>query len=164
MNFIYDGKTVKSRRLKEWDFYQILFGDYVLQFTMGHVSYAAQVSVTLFNIKNGFRATVCRTKLGSGKLRKKMPNSPEKPSVLQWFDSQVKAQFEVTPRYRRLTLSQFCKNDVRAEIDVTLTNSSFSKEKMVIATPFQEGEWYLNCKENCSSPTDIAVSTVSNWK
>lgn len=41
MNFIYDGKTVKSRRLKEWDFYQILFGDYVLQFTMGHVSYAA---------------------------------------------------------------------------------------------------------------------------
>lgn len=149
MNFIYDGKTVKSRRLKEWDFYQILFGDYVLQFTMGHVSYAAQVSVTLFNIKNGFRATVCRTKLGSGKLRKKMPNSPEKPSVLQWFDSQVKAQFEVTPRYRRLTLSQFCKNDVRAEIDVTLTNSSFSKEKMVIATPFQEGEWYLNCKENC---------------
>lgn len=24
MNFIYDGKTVKSRRLKEWDFYQIL--------------------------------------------------------------------------------------------------------------------------------------------
>ncbi len=150
MNFVYDKKAAKSRNLKEWDFYQIYFEDYVLQITMGHVSYCAQLSANLFNIKTGEKRSFSKILLNARKMRRKMEADPEKPNLLQWFDKNVKMQFEVTPRYRRLTLTQLKKNDIRTEIDVTLTNASFDKEKMVIATPFDNPkQWYLNYKENC---------------
>ena len=151
MNFVYDKKVAaKFRRLKEWDFYQICFGDYVLQLTMGHVSYCAQLSANLLNLKTGERRSFSKLLLNARKLKRKMGDNPEKTNVLQWFDKNVKMQFEVTPRYRRLTLSEIKKNDIRTEIDVTLTNAAFTKEKTVIAIPYENPKfWYLNYKENC---------------
>ncbi|MEG2054669.1 MAG: DUF2804 family protein, partial [Oscillospiraceae bacterium] len=51
----YDRKAIKAAfwRLKEWDFYQVSDGEKCLQFTIGHSSYAGQVTVMLFNFKTG---------------------------------------------------------------------------------------------------------------
>lgn len=150
MNFVYDKKAAKSTRLKEWDFYQIQCGDIVLQLTIGHISYLGQISANLFDIKTGERHSFSKLIFNVAKLKKRMSATPEKPNLLQWFGKNVKMQFEVTSRYRRLTLTQLKGNDIRTEVDVTLTNASFNKEKMVIAVPFEDARmWYLNYKENC---------------
>lgn len=150
MNFVYDKKAARSGRLKEWDFYQILCGNVVLQLTVGHISWAGQISANLFDLQTGKRCTFSKTMFRTRKLRKQMSDNPEKPSVFQWFGKRVKMQIEVSSRYRRITISEWAKNAVRTEIDVTLTNARFDKEKMVIAIPFDEPKnWYLNYKENC---------------
>lgn len=150
MNFVYDKKAAKCSALKEWDFYQILCGDYVLQMTMGHVSYCGQLSANLFNIRTGQRRSFSKMVFNTDKLHRKMGTNPEQPNLLQWFDKRTKMQFETTPRYRRLTLSSVKGNDICAEVDVVLTNASPKKDKMVIATPFEKPNfWYLNYKENC---------------
>lgn len=168
MNFIYDNRTIRTLRLKEWDFYQINCGDFVVQIVIGNVSYAAQVSATVLNLKTGQRKSLSKLTFNTRKIKKAMPSNPEKPCVLQWFDPEIKAQFEVANGYRRLTLSQWDKTRVRAEIDVTLTNAAFSKEKMVIATPMEKG-WYLNYKENCFVANgycrieDVEVNVVNGF-
>ncbi len=52
---VYDRSAVKAPpwRLKEWDFYQISNRNLCLQFTIGHASYAGQVSVMLFDFIKG---------------------------------------------------------------------------------------------------------------
>lgn len=151
MNFVYDKKEVSSRALKEWDFYQIICGDKVLQMTIGHISWCAQLSANIFDIKTGQRRSVSQTLLNTRRVKKSLAVNPEKPNVVQWFGKKMKIRFETTPRYRRLTLTQHVgKSQIVAEIDVTLTNCSANKDKMVIATPFENPkQWYLNYKENC---------------
>ena len=109
MNFIYDNRAIRTLRLKEWDFYQINCGDFVVQIVIGNVSYAAQVSATVLNLKTGQRKSLSKLTFNTRKIKKAMPSNPEKPCVLQWFDPEIKAQFEVANGYRRLTLSQWDK-------------------------------------------------------
>ena len=57
MMFFYNRENVTHRpfSLKEWNFYQIQRAPWVLQLTLGHVSYMTSVSVNLFNIETGQR-------------------------------------------------------------------------------------------------------------
>lgn len=57
MNFAYNRLCAKlgPMPLKEWNFYQFQCGDYVLQMTLGHLSYIGQMAVTLMNIRTGKR-------------------------------------------------------------------------------------------------------------
>lgn len=150
MNFVFDKKDVKSRRLKEWDFYQIQCGNTIVQLVIGHISWIGQLSANLIDLSTGEKHSFSKVFFKTRKLKKKMSVNPEKPNMLQWFSPDVKMQFEVTQRYRRLTFSLFRDKDIRAEVDITLTNASFDKEKAVLAVPFAEEKfWYLNYKENC---------------
>ncbi len=151
MNFDYDKKLVKSRRLKEWDFYQIHFdGRYVLQLTLGHVSYATQACATIIDLATGDKHQICKIAPAKLSFKRNMPTNPETAHILQYFSRNLHVQFELTDKFRRLS---FTCNDlvgVRAEINLMLTNVNKAKDKMVIATPFDKPkQWYLNYKENC---------------
>lgn len=152
MNFTYNkkGQKLPTLGLKEWDFYQIVCGRKVLQMTIGHVSYLSQISAYIFDLDTGKRAGLSKVLVGSRRIKKQLSHNPELPSKTQYFSNKLKIQFEVTDKKRRLTLSKMDKYGVFAEIDVTLTNLSDEKDKMVIATPFDKPkQWYLNYKENC---------------
>lgn len=152
MKFVYNkkGQKLPSLALKEWDFYQIVCGRKVVQLTIGHISYFSQLSAIIIDLDTGARAEVSKLLLGSRKIKKQLAVNPELPSKAQYFGKNLKMQFEVTDKIRRLTLSKSDKFGIFAEIDVTLTNLSPDKDKMVIATPFEdEKQWYLNYKENC---------------
>ena len=152
MNFVYNrkGQHLPPLSLKEWDFYQIVCGNTVVQLTIGHISYFSQVSAHIFDLQTGERASVSKLILGSRKIRKQLAANPEIPHKVQYFGGKLKMQFEVFDKRRRLTLSQADKFGTFAEIDITLTNMSAEKDKMVIATPFTKPkQWYLNYKENC---------------
>ena len=152
MNFVYDKKAVKrSFRLKEWDFYQIHFDDrYVLQLTLGHVSYAMQIAATLLDLETGDRRSVGKLAAVKPSFKRNMPLSPEETHVLQYFSNNIHVQFDVRDKFRHLCYTQTDAHGVKAEIDLTLTNVGRDKDKMVIATPFSKsGQFYLNYKENC---------------
>ncbi len=57
MRYQYNREFVKGfpLKLKEWNFYQIQMEPYVLQLTLGHVSYMCSVNATLFHIRTGQR-------------------------------------------------------------------------------------------------------------
>lgn len=150
--FEYDAKRVKSLfGLKEWDFYQISNERYVMQLTIGHVSYMASVSATLFDLTTGERRT-------SGIMRPlpfrsmRMPRDGEQPHQLSYKRKRLSARFSVSDCRRELS---FKSDD--ADIKIALENCSPEKDKMVIATPFSKPrQFYLNYKENCYKVSGIA--------
>jgi len=144
MVFGYDRERIRAGpfALKEWDFYQIAAGEYVLQLTIGHVSYMASFSATLFHITNGERAAFSRMRpLPLRSMR--MPVTPEEPGVLSAEGRDFSMRFETAAGSRHLVL-----HGRGAEADVTLVNDP-DDDKMAIATPFTNPrQFYLNCKEN----------------
>ena len=153
MNFIYDKKTAKlpPLKLKEWDFYQVHFDDhYAFQLTFGHVSYAAQISAALINLKTGQKREVGKMMTCSRAFTAGMPTNPEVPNKIVYDDKNFHVSLDTTDKYRMLCMTVTDDNGVKAEITLNLSNVSKSKEKMVIATPFvKPRRWYLNYKENC---------------
>lgn len=149
MLFRYDRDRIRARpfALKEWDFYQISQGDWILQMTIGHVSYAASISAALFNIRTGQRRGFSRLK--PLPLRSMgMPLNPETPHVLGAGGRDFSARYEVDGKTRRLVMSAEGKKE-KADIALTLANNP-GNEKMVILTPFpgKANQFYLNYKEN----------------
>ena len=152
MNFVYDKKFAKpSSRLKEWDFYQIHFDErYVLQLTLGHVSYAMQISAVILDLETGTRRAINKVAPAKRSFKRKMPTNPEVAHALQYFSKNIHVQFETTDKYRHLSFTATDSKGIKAEINLMLTNVIKSKDKMVIATPFaKRRQWYLNYKENC---------------
>ncbi len=133
--------------LKEWDFYQIVSGDTVLQLTIGHVSYVASFSVMLFNIQTGEKRSFTRMKplplrtIG-------MPRNPEQPNALEVKGKDYHMRFGTSANERRLVVQAQDKKLGKIDIDLVLNNDQ-ENEKLVIATPFYKiNQFYLNYKEN----------------
>ncbi len=149
MVFEYDSKRIHARpfALKEWDFYQICAGEYILQLTFGHVSYVANFAATLFSVKTGQTRVVSRMKaLPLRSLR--MPKSPEDSGVLHAQGKDYEMRFTMDDRTRHLVFTARDKAAGSADIDITLSKDA-GNDKMVIATPFAKpNQFYLNCKEN----------------
>ena len=133
--------------LKEWDFYQIVSGDYVLQLTIGHVSYVASFSVMLFNVQTGEKRSFTRMKpLPMRTIGK--PRNPEKPNALDVKGKDYTMRFDTSANERRLVVQAQDKKLGRIDIDLILNNDQ-ENEKLVIATPFyKRNQFYLNYKEN----------------
>ena len=149
MMFEYDPKRIHARpfALKEWDFYQICAGEYILQLTYGHVSYVANFAITLFSVKTGETRVVSRMK--PFPLRSlHMPKSPEDPGVLYAQGKDYEMRFEMDDTRRHLVFAAQDKTVGSVDIDITL-DKDVDNDKMVIATPFvKPNQFYLNCKEN----------------
>jgi hypothetical protein len=149
MMFEYDRNKVGAGpfSLKEWDFYQIMSGDSVLQLTIGHVSYVASFSVMLFNVRTGEKKSFTRMKLFPMRSMP-MPPDPEKPSVLSVKGKDYEMRFETRENERVLSMRATDRSIGKIDIDLVIKNDP-DNEKMVIATPFfKKKQFYLNCKEN----------------
>ena len=147
MNFIYNRDKVKSfpLKLKEWNFYQFSNGEYVLQLTIGHVSYMCSVSVNLINIKTGLRKEISAMKPF---FIPKLDLNPEEDSLIEYKEKDFEMIFKVDNDKRILTFKG--SNKIYEDIDVYLEiENDKNNEKMVIATPFKKKkQFYLNYKEN----------------
>jgi MFS family permease len=141
----FNRKQVKTRlRLKEWDFYQVQNEVYVLQMTIGHVSYVGSASLMLFRL-DGTHKTVAEQLLILPLNSLKMPVSPESGDVTYHCKD-----FEIAFRHEgsssRLTARSLSpKYDF--EVDFTLSGFPAGQDAMVICTPFYEtNEFYYNYK------------------
>lgn len=153
MNFVDNSDSVRIpyARLREWDFYQIVFDDrYVLQLIMSHVGAVASVGAGLLDTVTG-DYYYCGDRSTSLRFFDRPPSkNPEAPGMVHFFSKELHVQFETTDKYRRLCFTCVDKLGVVAEITVLLTNVNKSKEKLIVATPFKNSsQWYLNYKETC---------------
>lgn len=147
MNFIYNRENVKSfpLKLKEWNFYQFIKDKYVLQLTIGHVSYMCNIAVTLINIEEDERKSFSIMKPF---LIPKLDNNPEERSVIEYKDKNNYIIFETNENKRILIFKGKNKQYENIEVNIEIDND-FNNEKMVIATPFKnKKKFYLNYKEN----------------
>lgn len=147
MNFIYNKDVAKKfpLKLKEWNFYQIGIDDYVVQLTIGHVSYMTSVSMALINLK-----TKEKHEIGAMKplCTPKLDDNPEECSYIEWENKTLKMSFETKVNERILKVSGSNKKYNLVEAQLVLENDP-NNEKMVIATPFKnKKQFYLNYKEN----------------
>jgi len=150
MRVNYNREQIKTHPLsvKEWDFYQVLHGDWVMHLTIGHVSYIASISADLLNIRDGRRVSFNKLRLLPLQSMR-MPRNPELPHELEAKGRNYLARYEVDEKKRRLIMRAEDKKAGRVDIDITLLNNP-ENEKMVIATPFADNprQFYLNYKEN----------------
>ena len=126
--------------LKEWNFYQIIYGDYSIQLTIGHLSYIANISATVINLKTG-------EKISSGVMlpfkKLKLDQNPEENSKISFNEKGTFVEFEVKDESRILKYQ-----DSKLNIELNLDNLK-ANEKLVIATAFDsKKKFYLNYKEN----------------
>lgn len=147
MNVIYNRENVKAfpLKLKEWNFYQIQKDHYVLQLTLGHVSYMCSVAATLIDLNTG-------KKYEFGTMKPffipKLDSNPEKESLVTFTDKDFSLSFQVTDSKRILHVEGSSKAFQKVAIHLELDNDP-ANEKMVIATPFEKPtQFYLNYKEN----------------
>ena len=147
MHYVYNREQARINpvNLKEWNFYQFIKDRWAVQLTIGHVSYACNVTATLLNLDTGEKREVSRMKLFHVPA---LDRDPEGPSVNEYRDRNFLMRFEVTDWARLLTFQgksgQWGDVSIRLEVENDPEN-----HKMVIATPFQRPhQFYLNYKEN----------------
>ena len=147
MNYAYNREQAKKNpfNLKEWNFYQFIKGHWVVQLTIGHVSYACSVTATLLNLDTGEKREVNRTRLFYVPT---LDTDPEAPSVNEFQAKDFLMRFEVTDRVRQLTFTG--KGEPWGDVEIRLdAENDPANHKMVIATPFKRPhQFYLNYKEN----------------
>ena len=155
MYYVYNREQAKATpiNLKEWNFYQFIKDRWVVQLTIGHVSYACSVTATLLNLDTGEKRELNSTKLFH---TPRLDRDPEGPSVNEFRTQNFLMLFEVTQRSRRLIFRG--KSAQWGEVCIHLdAENDPANDKMVIATPFTKpGQFYLNYKENYYMATGFA--------
>ena len=147
MYFDYNRECAKwgPMPLKEWNFYQFQCGNYVLQMTLGHLSYIGQMAVTLMDITTGEKWTYSTMK---PLFVPELDRNPEKPSTCKYQNDECRLQFTVKEKTRILALKGHSNEYDEIEVKLVVENDP-NNDKMVIATPFNKPtQFYLNYKEN----------------
>ena len=146
--FDYDKTSVrKPRRLKEWDFYQVTDGEYVLQMNMSDIAYYRSVSVTLFNLKTGKKYSAAVNQFFSeGTVDLEANGEADHTTRFQHKDFDM--CFDVQKERRHLTLNAIDDVGQKFIVDLWLYPPN-QGEAMAIATPFRKSHhFYLNYKLN----------------
>lgn len=145
-----DGSSVYDRgrvhaapwRLKEWDFYQIADDTLCLQLVIGHVSYAGNCNVALFDHKNGKSLFERGVTIPFPFRSMHMPLSAHKDSLLTFEHGGASLAFETRGGVRTL-LARFGEFSAKARLAPSFPQS------VTICTPFKKpNEFYYNEKIN----------------
>ncbi|OQC10852.1 MAG: Major Facilitator Superfamily protein [Tenericutes bacterium ADurb.Bin087] len=150
MAFVFDKKLVKKPlRLKEWDFYQIQHGRYVVQLTIGHIAYAQNIAINLIDLEGAQTYSASVVKLFKGAKSMTMPTDPSIDNEVHYTDAKKKVDLHYITkgRIRHLYGSMVNDKGVEFKVDVTLERLK-NHDAMVINTPFSDTEhhFYLNYK------------------
>jgi len=134
-------------RIKEWDFYQVSNDEYCVQFTIGHASYAGQLTLTFFRFADGLRFD--RTAMLVAPFgRLGMPASAEEGITV--CRGGVSIGFRVEAGRRWLRAETTATKDTPA-MRARIALDAPPADRLVIATPFHEypEAFYYNQKINC---------------
>jgi len=153
----YNREQIKAPawKIKEWDFYQVSNDDYCVQLTIGHVSYAGDVSIRFFEFESGYRVDYSHM-LVLPFSRLNMPRTAE-AGDLAYRSDKIEMAFRFVEGGRRLT-AKTPGDDKTPPIEVDIFLQQPDPVSIVMATPFDEDKrfFYYNHKINCM-PADGVV-------
>lgn len=151
-NFIYNRKRLprKILGLKEWDFYQIQNEQYVLQLTIGHLSYVSSVAATLIDLKEKKKYCFNHYRLFHNKKKMRMELDGSKEHYLRYDANNCHMLFDVNNHHERyLSFDGSSKLFKNFDVEIRLIETS-PYESLSIHTPFLENKklFFLNYKLN----------------
>lgn len=150
MDFAYDKAKVKAResRIKEWEFYQLLDGNWVFQATIGHASLFGSYSVRLFNIETNESYGLDRLE-GHTKKNLIVQSNPDEDYRVEVTRRNFSISYELCGGKKTIKCSGLSKTHGRVDVEMVI-DFDCRNEKMVILTPFYESDrmFFLNDKEN----------------
>lgn len=158
---LYDRSAIKASpwRIKEWDFYQVSNERLCLQFTIGHASYAGQVSLMLFDFVKGEKLLDLNKilPLPFGSLH--MPKNAEEDNTLAYNKGGVFMSFETKGDARTLTCHW-------GKTETVIRLKRCNPDSLVINLPFEEyaHAFYYNHKINCMTAEGYVRDSGGEWR
>ena len=158
----YNREQIKAApwRIKEWDFYQVNNDEYCMQMTVGHVGYAGNVNVKLFEFATGKHYEISDI-LAFPFNRLNLPRTAEAGDV-HYRGKHLHIDFEVFSGGRRLRCKAEKKGSPSILVDIMLAQPD--KTSIVMATPFKEKntQFYYNHKINMMPANGIVTIGDNN--
>ncbi len=148
-NFKYRRKDVKKKaRLKEWDFYQINNDRYVVQLTIGHISYVQNSALSIMDLETKTRKDINIIKLLKGKSIGLNENPHDNHNVT-FTHKNYELTFTKEGSVRKLYGKALDKEGIPWEFSFELEEMPLH-QGMTINTPFYASDkhFYLNYKIN----------------
>lgn len=148
-NFVYQRKDVKKKgRLKEWDFYQVNNDRYVVQLTIGHITYIQNSALSLIDLETKTRKDINIIKLFKGKSLG-LNENPHDDHEVTLKHKDYELTFRKVGKKRELYGHAVDKDNVPWKVCFELDELPLH-EAMVINTPFYKSSkhFYLNYKIN----------------
>ena len=142
--FVYDRSavTAPSWRLKEWDFYQISDGKFMVQVNFADISIGAAATADALDFSSGRKISSAKAVLFPRK--RLLPLNGDVEHRFGFSKGKTELLFDVTERERRI-----CFSDGKLEIDVTALRDP-DAESITIATPFKKrNRFFYTNKINC---------------
>lgn len=158
---VYDRNAIKAPpwRIKEWDFYQVSNQNLCLQFTIGHASYAGQISLMLFDFVKGEKLLDLNKILALPFGSLNMPANAEADNVLTYHKGGVFMSFETKGEERTLTCHW-------GKVETRIRLKRQNPDSLVINLPFDEyaHAFYYNHKINCMTAEGYVRSDGQEWR
>ena len=145
----YDRKAIKARptRIKEWDFYQITDGHYMLQITVSDISLGGAAIFTLVDMQTGERyEAMSLSLLTFGRMG--MESDAMTPHTLSRHRSKFNLDINVKEGETKIDLSaEKSGKAISADLSLKMPDGL---ESLVMAVPFpgNDKQFYLNQKIN----------------
>lgn len=121
--FDYDRSKVRPQmRGKEWDFYQISNGRYMVQISIANISIGGYASANLVDISGKEKKVISSMSLWlGGKNKIVLPANCQKPNTVHYQKGKFELKFETGERTRKLYFKGPCKGSVvETEFDMEM--------------------------------------------
>ncbi len=153
--YIYNRENIKASklRIKEWDFYQVSDGRYVVQMNFANISLGAAGTVDVFDMVTGKRWSDMTLALGTVN-RLQVNRNGDEPYSFEHKQGKKLYKVDVTETERRLYFKS-----KKLEVDIVAERNP-SHESITIATPFKnKTRFFYTNKINCM-PSEGTIKTA----
>lgn len=147
--FDYDRRLAKPRwRLKEWDFYQISDGNYMVQISFFNITVASCASACILDLKTGAKIDSMSLVLAT-RRRYIMPKKGDVPNFFRYERGNTVLQFDTRRNSRKLYYKGKAKGKP-FELEFTMDICA-GHENITIVTPFKDmpTRFFMTTKQNC---------------
>lgn len=147
--FEYERRLTKPRsRLKEWDFYQISDGEYMVQISFFNITVASCASACIVDLSTGKRIDSMSLKLFT-KKRYMLPRVSDLPNFFRYEANGTVLQFDTRRNCKKIEYRGKAKGrPFKMEFSLDLLPNG---ENITIVTPFKDmpSRFFMTTKHNC---------------
>ncbi|MDE6200434.1 MAG: DUF2804 domain-containing protein [Clostridiales bacterium] len=135
-------------RIKEWDYYSVVDGDYAIALTVADNSYMSLASVSVIDFKH--IKYITKSKIGLMSLGKLgMPSSSAEGNV-RYDKGGVKISFDIDESGKRTLKAEYKKFDGKRAFKCEFNIEPATGDNITVAIPFgKKRRFYYNTKINC---------------